>query len=144
MSDFYVANAQAVDPLSYENQGSVPSRSTGDHNTILSDTLFSGTSTISAWITSGYLGTPRETAIFISTVGGGNTATIECSLDNTNWYVAVNPYTDANAVVTLTDASDATNPTTGGTAVMRIEPTPYYRIKFSAATAVRVQHVLKF
>lgn len=144
MSDFYTPSTQAVDPLTLLNQGGTPSRSIGDHQTILSDTLFSGTSTIAAWINSGYLGTAREMTVFLSAEGGSNTATIESSLDNLNWYVSANPYTGTNAVVNLGDASDATNPGSSGTAVIRIEPSPYYRIKFSAATAVRVQHTLKF
>jgi hypothetical protein len=140
----YTTNANAVDPLHYVNQGGVPARSEGDYKSSLADTLFSGTSSTSAWVTSGYLGIPRETTLFISTVGGSNTVTVEVSVDGTNWYFATVEQTGVQASLSLTDAVSATAPTTGGTAVLRIEPTPYYRVKFSAAETVAVQHILKY
>jgi len=141
---YFTPNANAVDPLSFIDQGGVPNRAIGELHSVLADTLFTGNSTAGAWITSRYIHGANQIILFLSSTGGANTVTVEVSPDNVNWYYAVNAVTGAAVSVSLTDASDPTAPAAASTAVVSILPAPYYRIKFSAVENVRAQHLLRF
>jgi hypothetical protein len=138
----YTEQKDATDP--YALVGGAPAGVPKPAGSSLAATLFNGTTTIGAWITSGNLGVAKQLTLYLSSVGASNAFTIETSLDGTNWYYAVSADTVSPVSATLTSAGDPTNPTLGGTVVVEIEAAPYYRVKCAAADTVIVQHLLKF
>ncbi len=107
------------------------------------DRLLNGAVLANTWYPSNYFGAARGMQISAVAIAAA-TLTFEVSYDNIDWFAAYTTNTNVVCSFALSAAGTTTDPAASGSITFPMTPAPYYRVKSSAATTIKIINTVTY